>query len=123
MTPEPDRAPRFALLTLATASSRVHLLPVLTIRGWMVGEQQTGREAGSTDGSWRLVLAIIEPGNSATIPIVQLPDGATEPEWYSGEQTLTFVWRDGRRQVWSWANLLSADYEPPVRAKEAVARG
>lgn len=22
---------------------------------------------------------------------------------------------DGRRQVWSWANLLSADYEPPQR--------
>jgi hypothetical protein len=73
------------------------------------------REQGSTDGSWTLTLAVIEPGNSATIPIVQLPDGATEPAWFGGEQTLTFVWRDGRRQVWSWANLLTADYQPPLR--------
>lgn len=75
----------------------------------------SGREPGSTDGSWRLTLAVVQPGNSATIHIVQLADGATEPQWIEHEQTLVFLWADGRRQVWSWASLLSADYEPPIR--------
>lgn len=73
------------------------------------------REPGSTDGSWVLTMAVIEPGNTATIPIVQLPDGSTEPESYEGEKTLTFVWASGRRVVWSWTNLLRAEYTPPVR--------
>lgn len=77
------------------------------------------REEGSVDGSWVLTLAVIEPGNSASIAIVQLPTGATEPRWYEAEQTLTFVWEDGRRKVWSWANLLSAEYEPPKRGPNA----
>lgn len=78
------------------------------------------REEGSTDGQWVLTLAVIEPGNSATIPIAQRPLGDTEPAWYASEHTLTFVWNDGRRQVWSWANLLTADYTPPVRSKRAT---
>lgn len=80
------------------------------------------REEGSTDGSWVLTLASVQTGNTATIPIVQLSMGATEPEWFGGEQTLTLVWLDGRRQVWPWANLLSADYTPPARAKRSPAK-
>lgn len=71
-------------------------------------------------GQWKLTLARVEPGNSATIPVELTDTGGTEPEWYENEQTLTLVYRDGRRTVWSWANLLCADYTPPVRATEAT---
>jgi hypothetical protein len=74
------------------------------------------REPGSIDGEWVLTLASVEPGNSATIQVAVSPSGGEEPRTYDNGMTLGFVWLDGRRQVWSWAHLLSASYTPPVRA-------
>lgn len=67
----------------------------------------------SNSGTWTLVLARVEPGNTATIEVVDTGTGATEPEYFLDEQTIGFLWRsDGRRSIWPWSNLLSADFTP-----------
>lgn len=71
-------------------------------------------ERTEATGRWLLLLESLGVnGYTETIEIRGDAFGGTEPQWYEHENTLTFVWMDGRRQVWSWNAIVRADYTPP----------
>lgn len=68
--------------------------------------------AGSPAGKWVLILAAVEPGNTATIDLVTTVTG-TEPDVHLDPGAIRFVHGDGRVHCWAWAALLSACFTPP----------
>ena len=63
-------------------------------------------------GTWTLTLSVLEPGNVATIEVENDPLGGTEPTVFLAEQTINFLWADGRRSFFPWSSLVDARFIP-----------
>ncbi len=64
-------------------------------------------------GTWVIVLAVVQPGNSARFDIEAgaLPD-VTEPEVTTDVAGMTFTYSNGAIEFFPYSAMCSARYEP-----------